>query len=670
MAQVRVAESAGFCFGVSRAVRIVEELADSGKRACTLGSIIHNEQETGRLARKGIRVVESVEEMEPGETLVIRSHGVPAQVIGDLEKKGVPYVDATCPFVKKIHQIVAKGRPGQDVVLIAGDASHPEVQGTLGNCNCECYTFTGPEELREILEKWTKGQEKFVILTAQTTFNTNIWRECVKTAEKVYTNLEIFDTICNATVDRQEEAGQIARQVDRMVVVGGRHSSNTAKLQDICAPYCPTILVETAKELRAADFSGCQCVGVTAGASTPAYIIKEVQTTMAEILNNFDDENFNFEEALEQSFKSVHTGEKVKGIVEGIQPNEITVDIGTKHAGFIPIDELTDDPTAKPEDIVHKGDEIDLIVLRVNDQEGTVKLSKKKVDAIAGLEKVMDAAETGEILEGVVTDVIKGGVLAVSGGVKVFIPASQATASRNDPIEDLLKQPVRFKILEVNRARKRAVGSIRAVLREEKKVLADKFWEQVEVGQRYTATVKSIEKYGAFVDLGGVDGMIHISELSWQRIKHPSEVVKVGDTVDVYIKELNPETRKISLGYKQTKDNPWEILRNEYPAGSIVNAKIVSMTTFGAFAQIIPGVDGLIHISQISTERVGKPEDVLAIGQEVQVKIIDIDFEKKRVSLSMRALMEDGQEAEDSGEDTLVMTTEGFVPDENAPEEE
>lgn len=366
---------------------------------------------------------------------------------------------------------------------------------------------------------------------------------------------------------------------------------------------------------------------------------------MSENLNS--QEELSFEELLDQSFKSTYTGEKVTGTVTGIAPNEITVDIGTKHAGYLPVSEFTDDPGANIAELVHKGDKLELMVVRVNDVEGTVMLSKRRLDAIAGFEKVMNAVDTGEILDGTVVDVVKGGVLALTNGVKVFIPASQATMSRGQDLNTLLKQKVQFKILEVNRQRRRAVGSIRAVLSEQRKVLEEKFWQEVEVGKHYQGTVKSLTSYGAFVDLGGVDGMIHISELSWQRIRHPSQIVKEGDVVDVYVKDIDPEKKKISLGYKKTEDNPWVILANTYKEGDVAKVKIVSMTTFGAFAQLIPGVDGLIHVSQISTERVGKPADVLSVGQEVEVKITEIDYENKRVSLSIRALLEEQAAAEE-----------------------
>lgn len=667
-----VAKTAGFCFGVRRAVDTVYEQLEripstSSPKLFTLGEIIHNAQVVEELDSLGAVAVDSLEKLleleeqlsqqnRPYIPVIIRSHGVPKKVYEALDSRSIPYIDATCPNVKRIQKIVEE-QPEGTLVLIAGDAVHPEIQGIIGHCNVTYVTFTSVKDLAEFTENHANLSKMNSVMVAQTTFNTSEWQKCVETAKNLYTNLKIFDTICKATLMRQTEAAQLAEVSDIMIVIGGRHSSNTQKLSDICSRFTKTIWVETARELLSGQADVvCQIdagsrVGVTAGASTPVRIIKEVQKTMSEILK---EEEMSFEEMLNQSFKSTYTGEKVKGIVTGIAPNEITVDIGTKHTGYVPLSELTNDPSLSTEDIVKKGDEIELVVLRVNDVEGTVMLSKKRLDAQAGFEKVMAAAGTGEVLSGTVTDVVKGGILAVTEGVKVFIPASLSGVSKNEPLEQLLKQKVDFVIREVNEKRHRAVGSIKDVLKEQKKVLEDKFWSEVEVGKRYQGVVKSITSYGAFVDLGGVDGMVHISELSWLRIKHPSDVVKVGDVLDVYVKDIDVENKKISLGYKKTEDNPWEVLKRDYEVGSVVTAKVVSMTAFGAFAQIIPGVDGLIHISQISNERINKPQDVLTIGQEVQVQITDIDFEKKRVSLSMKALLEDNaqEEASEASEET------------------
>lgn len=351
-------------------------------------------------------------------------------------------------------------------------------------------------------------------------------------------------------------------------------------------------------------------------------------------------EEMDFSAALEASLSSMSTDQKVKGIVMGITPTEIQVDIGRKHAGYIPMDEYSADPTANAAAELKVGDELDLIIMKTNDAEGTVMLSKKRFDAQKAWVDIIDAEEDGRILEGTVVEVIKGGVLVVSNNVRVFIPASLATERRDESLESLLKKTVKFRIIEVNKQRRRAVGSVRAVLKEAKKEAAEAFWAQAEVGQKYSGVVKSMTNYGAFVDIGGIDGMVHISEMSWKRIKNPSEVFEIGQEVEVYIKALDAENKKISLGYRRDEDNPWEILKKNYPEGTVIETEIVGLTTFGAFAKVIPGIDGLIHISQIADRHISKPQDVLKAGDKVTCKITGIDYDKKRVSLSIRALIE------------------------------
>ncbi|MBQ1238289.1 MAG: bifunctional 4-hydroxy-3-methylbut-2-enyl diphosphate reductase/30S ribosomal protein S1, partial [Oscillospiraceae bacterium] len=590
--QIKIAKTAGFCFGVDRAVKKAFEAADNYDKVVTLGPIIHNPQIVSQLEEKGVTVVDLPQQVPQGATAVIRSHGVGKWVYDYLDQNRISYVDATCPFVAKIHHLVSEHSGQGRRILVAGDASHPEVQGIVGFCQGPVKVFKSAQELEKITQEepdWTKNP---AIMVAQTTFNVQEWRKSSDFAKKVYTNLIIFDTICNATEMRQQEAIVLAKESDYMVVIGGKNSSNTRKLAEICQGYCETFHIERAEELPKFDLSTSFVIGVTAGASTPACIIKEVQETMSEFIIN---EELSFGELLDQSFKSTYNGKKETGVVVGVTPTEVQVDIGTKHTGYVPLHELTDDPSAKIEDLVKVGDEIELLVVRVNDVEGTVVLSKKRLDAIAGMMKVQDAAENGEILEGNVIEAVKGGVIVSTNGVRVFVPASQASLSRIENLEELVKEHVSLKILEckdIGRGRKRIIGSMKAVLKEQRKAQEEEFWSSVEVGKKYTGAVKSLTSYGAFVDLGGVDGMIHISELSWNRIKHPSEVVAVGDMLEVFVKEIDAEKHKISLGYKNEKDNPWEILKNEYPVGTVTKVKIVSTTTFGAFAQIIPGIDG------------------------------------------------------------------------------
>jgi (E)-4-hydroxy-3-methyl-but-2-enyl pyrophosphate reductase len=660
--QITVASSAGFCFGVNRAVKMVSELLDAGKKVCTLGPIIHNPQTLKEFEERGVTIAHHVAEAPQDATLVIRSHGVGQNIYDEIAERGLSFCDATCPFVAKIHAIVKKASAEGRTVLVAGNPDHPEVQGILGHCSGPSFVFRSAAELQKIASEQENLKESPVCVVSQTTFSVAEWENCLEIVRKVYTNAVVFDTICNVTAIRQKEAAELSRVCDAMIVIGGRESSNTAKLFNVCRANCNTFFVEAVDELPIEALKKAKRVGITAGASTPASIIKEVFDTMSEVNETTQTageaaaENTkenpaegSFEEMLEESLKTLNTDEKVHGVVVGVTPTEVLVDVGRKQAGYIPASELSADPNVKPEDVVKVGDEMDLLIMRTNDQEGTIMLSKKRFDAAKGWEEVVAAAEDNTVLEGTVTEVVKGGVIVVRKGVRIFIPASQATASRNDPLEDLLKKQVKFRIIEVNRGRKRAVGSIRSVLRDEKKALEEKFWETAEVNKVYTGVVKSLTSYGAFVDLGGIDGMIHISELSWTRIKHPSEVVNVGDTVTVYIKALDREKGKISLGYKKEEDNPWVILKNQYPVGTVLDVKVVGLTTFGAFAQVIPGIDGLIHISQIADHRIEKPQDVLKVGDVVKAKITDIDFDRHRVSLSIRALLEEqAEKAEES----------------------
>ena len=640
---ITVAKSAGFCFGVDRAVKLAYEALQQHQTVATLGPIIHNQNVVDDLLKQGARIVDDVSQLQPGECVVIRSHGVSADVYAQLERQGNPYIDATCPFVAKIHKIVAEHTAQGHFILIAGDQNHPEVAAIVGHCKGNCFVFENETALKYFFQKNYEKLEKKLAIVAQTTYNILVWKKCIASLPKNDPNIMVYDTICHATQVRQSDADELSRKSDLMIIVGGRHSSNTVKLFDVCNRNCRSYHIENSDELYTLDLRNAARIGITAGASTPAHIIKEVQLTMAEIMDNFE-EDINFEEALDQSFKKIHTGEKVKGTVAALNNTEIIVDVGTKHTGYVPLSELTDDPSKKPADLVKVGDELDLIVTKINDQEGIVTLSKKKVDEQKGFEEIIKAKEEGTVLESVVQHVVKGGVIVSYAGVRVFIPASQSGLPRGTEMDVLLKTPVKFIILEVNEGRRRAVGSIKAVQKAEKEAAKEKFWETAEIGKVYKGEVKSLTSYGAFVDLGGIDGMVHISELSWKRIKHPSEVVKVGDYIEVYIKDLDKEANRISLGYKKTEDNPWEKFKANYKVGDVIPVTIVSITPFGAFAQIIEGVDGLIHISQLADKRVENVKDIVSVGDQVNVKIIDIDIENKRISISMRALLEDSDE--------------------------
>ena len=667
MNKLLLAKSAGFCFGVKRAVDQAFQMAGQGINAVTLGPIIHNPQVVKALSDQGIRPVSQISEIQKGQTVLIRSHGIPKEQYESLS--GFSVIDCTCPNVSRIHRIVAEQSSAGRVVLIVGDQNHPEVKGIQSYAEGPVFITEKTEELENILNRLIHDGMPPLAVVAQTTFHKSLWEKFQKIIKNLYTNAKIFDTICSATDCRQKEAAAIAKKSDFMVVIGGRESSNTAKLLQICGDFCETILVETADELDKERVLSHNIIGVTAGASTPAYIIKEVLNTMSENLEKQgaelenQEEELDFAALLEQSLnEKLYTGKRVKGVVTSVAPNEVHVDVGAKQAGIIPASEISDDPSVNIADVIHKDDELELVVLKVNDQEGIVTLSKKRRDAEAGYDAICKAYEDGTVLEGVITDVVKGGVLVLCNNMKLFVPSSMASDRRVEDLNTLLKKEVKFKIIEINERRRRAVASIKAVAIEERKAKQAEFWANVEIGKVYHGEVKSITSYGAFVDLGGVDGMVHITELSWTRIKSPEEVVKVGDIVEVYIKDIDAEKKKISLGYKKSEDNPWEIFKRDFTVDSIVPVKIVSITTFGAFAQIIPGVDGLIHISQIANQHIAKVADVLAVGDVVNAKIIEVDYEKKKVSLSIRATL-DAEEAPQVEEEAEEPTVSEYAAD-------
>ena len=636
--QIILAKTAGFCFGVNRAVKLTYELLEQGRPVATLGPLIHNPQVVEDLESKGAITCDSVDDVPDGCEVVIRSHGVGQSVYDKISTRRLAYHDATCPFVTKIHKIAARAGAEGAMLLVAGDAKHPEVQGIVGHTTGKVEVFANLAELEKLLPKLT--QQKSIFAVAQTTFNVQSWETCKEFLKNQCTNAKIFDTICNATWARQQEAEDLSQKCDHMVVIGGHHSSNTQKLLQVAARHTKAINVETADELDKDWLNGARIVGVTAGASTPSSIIEEVLNCMSEEIRD----DMSFEEMLAASeAKPLYAGKIVKAKVISVSPTECVVGIdGSKHTGIVKLSEMSHDPNAKMEDLVKVDDELDLVVVKINDQEGVDTLSRVRFEAQKGMKDVSEAAENGTVMEGDVMEANKGGVVVNVKGVRVFVPRSQATMRRDEDYTKLVGQHVKLVITEC--AGRKIVGSINKVTAEENKAKRDEFWKNVEVDKQYTGVVKSLTSYGAFVDIGGVDGLCHISELSWNNIKHPSEVVSVGDTIEVYVKSYDPENQKVSLGYKKEEDNPWEKLKNEYPIGSEFEAPVVSITKFGAFVRILPGIDGLVHISEISNERVNKVSDVLKVGDMVKVKLINVDFDRKRISLSMKACLDEAAE--------------------------
>ena len=630
--KVTLAKTAGFCYGVSRAVDRVYECAENGERICTFGKLIHNRQVVSELEEKGVYAYDNIDDIPSDTKVIIRTHGAPQRVFDTLMSRGIDFEDLTCPFVEKIHKIVAEHYQNGEKIIIVGDISHPEVIGINGHCeNSALVIYDTNTEIP------TDFVENPCCVVAQTTINKKKFVQIVNFLKNACKKVLFFDTICNATEKRQEEAANLAAESDAMLVVGGMESSNTCKLYEISKSICPcTFHIETSEDIPSGIYKNKK-IGITAGASTPGRIIEEVVKAMDENLKNEE----SFAEMFEQyGGKSLNNGDIIDGVVVEVRNNEVIVDLGGfKYNGQLALDQLTDDPNAKASDLVKPGDDIKVYVVGVNDSEGKVVLSRKKIVQQEAWNKIKEAYENGDVLEGKIIKAVKGGVITQALDTQVFVPARQASERFVQDLQTLVGNDVKLKLIEIDDRRKRVVGSVRVILEQEKKEKEDAFWSTAEVGKRYTGVVKSLTSFGAFVDIGGVDGLVHISELSWSRIKHPSEVVSVGDTVDVYIKDLKPETKKISLGFKNADDNPWVVAKSKFNVGDVVTVKVVRMLSFGAFAELIPTVDGLIHISQIADRRIEKPEDVLSIGQEVEVKITDIDWDAKKISLSIRALI-------------------------------
>ena len=678
--EITVAKNAGFCFGVKRATDTLEdtiEHAEKNLRIFTLGHIIHNTIYNNELLEKGVNVLEENEieaiaataREESPIKVFIRTHGVTKEISDRLKKAAAAnpyfsYVDCTCPFVTKIHKIADEHSREDTVFIILGDPTHPEVRGIVSHAGYEKHVFKTAEELENFFSNsdMDKLNKKSTILVAQTTQKLSEWYKTQNVLKKGCTNPIIFDTICNVTEIRQLEAERLASVCDYMIVVGGKDSSNTAKLTEICKSICKnTVWVENADGLKDLIPLTAKKVGIAAGASTPPGIIEEVYKTMSTKIENF-------EEMLEESLcKTLNTGDTVTGIVTAVSNAELQLDIGYKVTGIIKAEQITDDPSANLKDMFKVGDEVEAFVIRVSDVEGIAELSKKRTDSDKNWGEIVAACEAKTVLEGKVIEAVSGGVIALTGATRVFIPGARSGVPKSGDLNTLVGTTVKFRIIEVKEHGHKAYGSISDILREERQAREAAFWATAEEGKHYRGTVKSMTTYGAFVDLGGVDGMIHTTELSWKRIKSPAEVVSIGDEVDVYIKALDVEKKRISLGYKTEETNPWKIFTDKYQVGDIAAVKIVNMMPFGAFAEIVDGVDGLIHISQIALRKIAKPADVLEIGQVVDAKITEIDYEKCKVSLSIRALLEEATAAEEAMPEHYSAEE---APAEEAPAEE
>ncbi len=669
MKTLLVSKSAGFCAGVARSVALAEQALRDREPLWCLGELIHNRDEVARLELCGMKTVQTVDEIPEGSAVLIRSHGVGIEVYSALEKRGCRIIDGTCARVRRIHEIARRADKEEKTIVVFGNASHPEVLGICGWCR-RSVVVERIDDLENVIISACKANKHGVFLVFQSTELQERLKKTKEILKKICTNCDLFDTICDATQIRQSEALDLGQKCDAMVVVGGKHSANSRHLVEICAEVCDTVLfVENAAELDISPLVAFDTIGITAGASVPRRILKEVEQKMcdeikeavevkeaAEAVETVEakqavetvevneapaaEPEKSFAELLEDSIKTIYNGETVKGIVAAITPTEVTVDLGTKHSGYIPVEEFADENGTKISDLIHVGDEVEACVVRVNDVEGTVQLSKRRLDAVKNWEDIERACQDETVVEGIVTEENKGGIVVSVKGIRVFVPASQSGLPRDAEMSQLLRQKVQLRITEVNKGRRRVVGSIRDAAKRARHAAIAKIWEEIEIGKRYDGVVKSLTSYGAFVDIGGVDGMVHVSELSWKRISKPADVVSVGDQISVYVINFDKETRKISLGYKDPAENPWMKFTSLYNVGDIASVRIVKLMTFGAFAEVVPGVDGLIHISQIANRRIGQPGEVLTVGDVVDAKITAIDEEKHKVSLSIRALSE------------------------------
>ena len=629
--EIIVAETAGFCFGVKRAVDTVYNLLETSKdKIFTIGPVIHNEHVIRELEEKGVTVVGKADEINHPGSAVIRAHGITPNSYKELEERKVDIIDATCPYVKKIHKLVREKYDQGYQIIIIGDKNHPEVIGINGWCENSAYIVNSVSEVDMLPET-----EKECCVVAQTTLTKDTWEKINDKLKNKFKNFHKFDTICKATSKRQKEAAEIAKRVDMMIVIGSKNSSNTQKLYEICKAICPcTIKIETSGEIPPVDIKKIKKVGITAGASTPDWVIKEVLRKMDEL--NKQENEMDFKEAFEESLVTLRSGEIAKGRIIGFNNSEVFVDLGYKSDGIIPIEEFDDDPDFNIKEDIKIGDEVTVFIVRVNDGEGNVLLSKKRVDAINNWENIEEAYKSKSPIRVKVIEVTKGGLIAFYKGIRIFIPASQVSDRFENDLDKFLKQVLEIRIIELNKNKKRVVGSRRVLVEEEKIRLENELWANIEVGKEYTGTVKSLTDFGAFVDIGGVDGLVHISELSWTKIKKASEVLKVGEVVQVKVLEFDREKKRISLGYRKPEDNPWVIVGNKLNVGDIIKGKVVRLVPFGAFVEIQEGVDGLVHISQISNVRISKPGDVLEVGQEVEAKVVEMDIEAQKISLSIK----------------------------------
>ncbi|MTI61104.1 MAG: bifunctional 4-hydroxy-3-methylbut-2-enyl diphosphate reductase/30S ribosomal protein S1 [Firmicutes bacterium] len=674
--EVYTAEEAGFCFGVKRAIEMAKDAADDERKLSvyTLGPIIHNPQVVEKLKGLGIEPINSIDDIDEG-IIIIRSHGVAPEIITKAKEKGLHILDATCPFVKKAQRYAQLLIEEDYQTIIYGDHQHPEVVGIYGATDKKAVILDNVADLARIPLKNRVG------LVAQTTKSPDSFKELVSSIIIRVKELKVYNTICNTTETRQLAAAKLARKVDLMFVIGGHNSANTNRLAEICKNTgTPTFHIETVEEINQQLINGKKKIGITAGASTPDWLIKEVIEAMSEeekkdvqldetieeednktaaVLEEETSESVDVEVTEEtgdnvedkdqqeidysvNDIADLKKGQTVKGTVTQIKDDGVYVDVNYKSDGFIPLRELSHKPVSDPNEVVELNEEINVIILTLEDDEGNMILSKKRADYEKAWENIMEVYENDEVIEAKVSKVVKGG-LVVDVGLRGFIPASHVAIGYVEDLNKYVDQTLRLKVIEVERNNNNVVLSAKKVLEEERAEMKEKTLDSLEEGQEIEGTITKLVDFGAFVDLGGVEGLLHISEMSWGRIEHPSQIFEEGQKIKVKVLGVNKEEERISLGYKQLLPDPWEEFVRKHYEGEVVTGTITKIVDFGAFVEIEDGVEGLIHISQLSHRHVKTPDEVVSVGEEIQVKIINISEGQKRVGLSIKELEEKPQ---------------------------
>ena len=649
MLEILVAENSGFCFGVKQAIEKAEYIAKENHknksfakeenqkgRVYTCGPIIHNSDVTNDLKKKGIDIIKSLAEAKEQDIVIVRSHGEPKSFYEEAEKRQLHLEDATCPFVKKIHNLVREAYENSYNVVVCGDENHQEVIGINGWCDNKAIIV-------DTIEKAEKVQEDNLFVVAQTTIQEKLLDEVVKVFKDKGKKIIVKNTICDATQKRQDSCKNTANKVDLMIVIGGKHSSNSKKLFEIAKNICKkTYFIENKEELPLKEVIKCSKIGVAAGASTPECVIEEVIATMSEIITENNERNLmdDLMDEIEKSLRLPRSGEIVNGKVHQVTEKEVIVNLGCKKDGVIPKEELTLEEGQKITDLFKEGDEVQAKVIKTDDGDGTILLSKKKLEVNEHWDEINDAFENKSVINVKVVKQVNGGVIAVYKEVSGFIPLSQLSDKFVENAEEFMGKILEVRITKVDSKRGKAVFSRKAVLAEERAKRIEEVWSKLDVGDIVEGKVMRFTDYGAFLDVGGIDGLLHISEISWGKLKHPQEVLTIGEKLHVKVLSMNSEKGKISLGLKQNQPEPWSVIEDKYQVGQTVEGKVVQIKEYGAFVELEPGLDGLVHISEVAHKRVTNIADEISVGQEVSAKILEIDTERRRISLSIKETLE------------------------------